>query len=140
MQDKLIEVETAKLAKQKGFQKFNLTSEIEGEFHFYDNDGKIQSGYYKNGSGSKSGAMTNDKKIGAIYSNSCEAPTQTLLQTWLRNIHKIFVLVFYDGKSFYYQIQRPEWDNCITHFELNKVFTYEQALELGLLEGLKMIP
>lgn len=74
-----------------------------------------------------------------LYKDYCLAPTQSLLQKWLRDVHKIFVLILHDGKSFYYQIQRPEWDNCITNFELNTVFTYEEALENGLLEALKMI-
>ena len=42
-------------------------------------------------------------------------------------------------KTFYYQIQRKEWDDCITQFDLTLDQTYEDAYEIGSQEALKLI-
>ena len=65
--------------------------------------------------------------------------SQSLFAKWLRKEHSIIVLVLYDGKTFYYQIQRKEWDDCITQFDLTLDQTYEDAYEIGLQEALKLI-
>ena len=65
--------------------------------------------------------------------------SQSLLAKWLREEYNIIVLVLYDGKTFYYQIQRKEWDDCITQFDLTLDQTYEEAYEIGLQEALKLI-
>ena len=65
--------------------------------------------------------------------------SQSLLAKWLRKEYNIIVLVLYDGKTFYYQIQRKEWDDCITQFDLTLDQTYEEAYEIGLQEALKLI-
>lgn len=118
MEEQLISFETAKLAKEKGFKE------------------PVISGYSEQGS-----LFVKDYEKSHCYNvrGLFSAPSQSLLQKWLRDRFTTYVLVLHDGKTFYYQIQRPEWDDCITNFELNKQFTYEQALEYGLQEALKLI-
>ena len=120
LKEKLISFETAKLAKEKGFDIetkgfynngifVNTGSEI-GQYHsFHNGRPKI-----------------NDDKI-------CSAPTQSLLQKWLREICKINV---YCTPS---DFEEGMWYNNIGSH--NPVFTgtYEEALEVGLQEALKLI-
>ena len=107
MEDTRITFETAKLAKEKGFEFRVVWEYILG----FKEDSE------------------RDKYL----------PTQSLLAKWLRKEHSIIVLVLYDGKTFYYQIQRKEWDDCITQFDLTLDQTYEDAYEIGLQEALKLI-
>ena len=65
--------------------------------------------------------------------------SQSLLAKWLREEHNIIILVLYDGKTFYYQIQRKEWEDCIIQFDLTLNQTYEEAYEIGIQEALKLI-
>ena len=65
--------------------------------------------------------------------------SQSLLSKWLREKYNIIILVLYDGKTFYYQIQRKEWEDCIIQFDLTLNQTYEEAYEIGLQEALKLI-
>jgi hypothetical protein len=69
---------------------------------------------------------------------SISASTQSLLQKWLReehNIHVTLTLTSYSNE-YMYEICRKE-KSPIKQKELN--FTYEEALEKGLLEGLKLV-
>lgn len=144
MREQLINFETAKLAKEKGFQRFKFSELVSGEFYFYDKNGYLESNYYKNGSGSKSGAMLNDPIIGAVLSNSCEAPTQSFLQKWLRDEHCIHIIIIPTVTMYWtYKIinlgseliEQPPYDNvCECDFK-----TCEEALETALQEALKLI-
>ena len=145
---KLITFEIAKLAKKRKFQKFATSSEVNGEFFFYNRYGELFSNYHdkKSQSGNKSNAMLNDPKIGAIYSDSCEAVYQTELQTWIRDKHKIFVSVECEPYSpdvpKYYAIvkslnSKNMGETLLDGFSLFE--KYEDALEQGLQEALKLI-
>ena len=146
MSDQLCTFPVALLAKERGFQKFKSSENIEGEFFFYNNFGVIDSNYYKKGLGSKLGAMLNDKNVGAKWSNSCEAPTQNELQKWLRETHKIFVSVDFESykpdiPGYFAKVESLHETNMgeilLDGFSL---FTdYGEALEEGLHETLKFI-
>jgi len=80
----------------------------------------------------------------------CSAPTQSLLQKWLREVHNWNIIVFNDDGDI-------EFGNLRYNFELRNVTisfkkrniknivgtyefkTYEEALEKGLQEALKLI-
>ena len=75
-----------------------------------------------------------------IESGLVDQPTQSLLQKWFRNIHGIHFFVYMDEilwDTFRFNIlinQKEIYD------ERTKLYdTYEQALEVGLFEGLKLI-
>ena len=131
MEEQLITFETAKLAKEKGFPKL----EVNG----YP---KIATGYTKEGI----------ETIVMDRSYYYQAPTQSLLQKWLREKHNIEIQIFTMG-VFMDKSTQPHSD-----FELSNGFnkyhfggnfdkttsslgykTYEEALEKGLQESLKRI-
>ena len=129
MEDTRITFETAKLVKEKGFPQETNRLEIpyynyKGEFKGDVSDWRIRK-YIR-------GENTSDIEF-------VSAPTQSLLAKWLREEYNIIVLVLYDGKTFYYQIQRKEWDDCITQFDLTLDQTYEEAYEIGLYQALLLL-
>ena len=109
MEEQLISFETAKLAKEKGFKRLCDFS--------YDEDGMI--------------------------TGNCEqaynfvAPTQSLLQKWLREKHKIHIELQCDSNYYKYFILIYYKTNCV--FSLDDSLIYEEALEIGLQEALKLI-
>ena len=65
-----------------------------------------------------------------------DAPTQSLLQKWLREEHQLYVLINYVNK------EQFNWEiNMFQHGEYGIGFrgNYEEALEAGLLTALKLI-
>lgn len=114
MKEQLIAFETAKLAKNKGFDS------IEGWSRMYNQDGEFKS----------------------PYKETYPAPTQSLLQKWLREKHNILVeSTHFTASHFTYKIYKK--DNIITILFLGTVKdifdNYEHALEKGLQEALKLI-
>lgn len=65
--------------------------------------------------------------------------TQSLLQKWLREVHNIVVLIhqYSDTKRYFYLTNEEYNFEC----DWNKLSyeTYEEALEIGLRENLKLI-
>jgi hypothetical protein len=154
MQEQLIKFETAKLAKEKGFcielydfyyqSKSNakpyITQGIE-----YQSDKNCKWDWNLNGG--ESGMLTKvipyPNNVHGIYHS---APTQSLLQKWLREVHKIHIDIkewelinwyFYikDGRTSPVKNIRIKIDDN-TKWEFD---SYEEALEIGLQEGLKLI-
>ena len=127
MKEELITFETAKLANEKGFDwRVNA---------LYTNE------YSKNDEYELITTLTVTK------SNQIHAPTQSLLQRWLREVHSIHVNVdtgWADGGFLY---ECTIWNRAIEiqcKLSLNSILgtyelTYEEALEAGLLEALKLI-
>ena len=136
MEDTLISFETAKLAKKKGFNKKVLFS-----YEYSDKKSFLYcGGVLYNSSKNKYGYTENleynlynhnsHKKL-KVYS----APSQYLLQKWLREKHNIEVYIIpwiYNNKTVY--------DFFVNYEGESRAYsTYELALESGLLEGLKLI-
>ena len=127
MKEQLISLETAKLAKEKGF---------DWKCYRYYYDVGYAPVYYD----------PYDSEIEPSYTNhnseplSISAPTQALLQKWLRDVHNIHI-----------EIQSPDTtqEAWVSHIRYINKFgnrgdcgdsnTYEAALEAGLLEALKLI-
>ena len=118
MEEQLVSFETAKLAKKQGFKE---------RCHYFFNEGsgwKIQEDYI----------LRQDKTI--------EAPSQSLLQKWLREVYNTHLMVepFYNEQKvlvygFDLITERIEEETIV-----EKGFkTYEEALEVGLQEALKLI-
>ena len=132
MKEQLINFETAKLAKEKG-----VKLDING---LYWEDGSYDSG---------ENALVYEE-----FQDVMSAPTQSLLQKWLREVHKINVESNYLPNVEKYRclfipmtLKKPsEYSTPGTAFTsrfnyLGKEHynTYEEALETGLQEGLKLI-
>lgn len=130
MKEQLISFETAKLAKekqfnwcsynQKGYNKNDGILEMTGYSLYVNNEDFEETGFYS-------------------------APTQSLLQKWLRDIHKLYVNVKYyrDEYKHYHQVyinggSMIESENNTSHSP-TCFNSYEDALETGLQEALKLI-
>jgi len=123
MKEQLISFETAKLAHKAKFK--------EGQFYCYGEDGKMDSMWGQD-----------DWITFGYYEGSYLAPTQSVLQRWLRDNHRINI-----------DIETLMNDSYIIYsFDLVYILetlhvkpfkarydSYEEALEVGLLEALKLI-
>jgi hypothetical protein len=128
MEEQLISFNTAKLVKEKGFDNTSLPQYIQ-----YDTDDwRLKDNQEYN-------ELNNTIGIGNKIRIS--APTQSLLQRWLREIHKIYIDVesvlvgLYDIEFICSNYQVLEY----SRLRLNQCKTYEEALEKGLQEALKLI-
>lgn len=158
MSDTLVSFETAKLAKEKGFNYGCL-------YHFISDSNMKE--YYKpyikfqydlssevnnlkplsNDSFNKYKELNLSGKLWC-WSNAIAAPTQSLLQKWLRDIHNIHVDIHaghyaWNNKNSYlrsvYKIIGKNTPNKYVSYRVKEVETYEEALEKGLQEALKLI-
>lgn len=119
MKEQLISFKVAKLAKEKGFDVPNRK--------YYGFTGKVHNSRQ---------SITHK----SIRGGGCLVPTQSLLQKWLRIEYEIHVesvaFEIVGGYEYRYRIlNRHTYDR-----NGRKPFnTYEEALEKGLEEGLKLI-
>ena len=125
MEDQLVSLEVSQLAKEKGFNIYTKA--------WYYGDSLVE--YGKNG-------------IREMYQNNTvpdctSAPTQSLLQKWLRDVHEIDITVMIleaNGYKVYVHQKRNILDSrgITIHPKYDKV-TFETALEAGLLYALNKI-
>jgi len=120
MNDQLISFETAKLAKERGFD-YN----IYGGYTDYNEDGdlldEVDERWYKQ----------------ILY----PAPTQSLLQKWLRDEHKIHISILpvnYLRTNVFRFVAQIETMKYLDRTKA-KHKTYEEAMDKALEEGLKLI-
>jgi hypothetical protein len=131
MTEKLIELETAKLAKEKSFNWLtrNYFGQINAEpFETHENslDDYNSSRW--------------DEKGGEWISR----PTQSLLQKWLREVYNIDLDIYRNVLTENYRVNEvyvncKEINNLYDYTEEIEYKTYEEALEAGLIVGLKQI-
>lgn len=131
MEEQIVSFETAKLAKEKGFdipvrygvfgKKMKLT-----ENHGWEWNKKLEL-----------------RNWNTPNANSYSVPTQSLLQKWLREVHNVQLTIIPVGnvdfslKYWHYSILGL---NCNEgKNDVNRFFTYEQTLEEGLKEALKLV-
>lgn len=130
MMDQLISFETAKLAKEKGF---NVCCNF-----MYDRHNEIQH------TPSIKQVMAEGGLKALKTPVQIFAPTQSLLQKWLREEHKIRVFPEHSIQGIYkFSIRKWNYDNDKGEWErIGSVLsfaTYEEALEQGLLEALETL-
>lgn len=125
IEDELVSCKTAKLARKKGFN-------IKQEF-FYDK--------------SQLRLCIKNCVVDDLTENQYEAPTQSLLQKWLREKFSIYVRVDSVHKEHHYpwvkvyECDGHKKDYLKSYRKRNgtNFKTYEEALEYGLQEALKLI-
>jgi hypothetical protein len=148
MEEQLIELETAKLAYDKGLRRRGQIIK-EGQTFKINLDGiKCNTCFNLQGNPTTPKYVHNDQQY--------VRPTQSLLQKWLRETHGIEVYVVRDGEVHYKDETRwittvSDWNdirlidtpiaqiktpNHSHHIDFK---SYEEALEIGLIEGLKLI-
>jgi hypothetical protein len=114
MEEQLISFETAVLAKEKGFDIKTLYRFL-GEI-YREVDLNCQ-----------------------LWDNEYYAPTQSLLQKWLREVHGIMISVDIENDCKYFISLTIISPNSTGDDIWGDYKTYEEALEEGLLNGLKLI-
>lgn len=123
MKEQLISFETAKLAKEKGYNEI--------AYNVYHGEGYLNE------------AEDNDFELftnGSLYT---VAPTQSLLQKWLREMHGIHILMSLavptlQHRSVIYQVKGGKVIT-VMDFTATDNENYEEVLEVGLQEALKLI-
>ena len=142
MEEQLITFKTAKLAKEKGF-------DIEEScVAFYTKPrskmfGIDEHGRYYNIKNTPRKLYYIGKSAAFNSNNVILAPTQSLLQKWLREVHNIRLeiqsLIDYTyAYSIYQELQDNKYCKQIA-FEYTEQYSYENALEIGLKHALKLI-
>lgn len=119
LSEQLITFNTAKLAKEKKFGLDSYTG-----FVFDKNGAELDLAFY-------------DMK------DKYARPAQSLLQTWLRKVHKIYAIPFPELDKWVLEIKELRGINgnsVITGYHDLEYNTYEEALEVGLQQALKLIP
>lgn len=141
MKEQLITFETAKLAKEKGFKEPTL--------HYFYKD-KLNTPYLENGSSTDVEFRVDLEDLYEFHNTEyskdrAAAPTQSLLQKWLRDVHQIFVYIqpIIESK---YQDSEGNFNNEDVYYhwfiwgvQFGMENTYEEALEKALQEALKLI-
>lgn len=123
MKEQLISFETAKLAKEKGFGVGFTTQYC----YSSDNDGLHIANF--------------DNAVKTKPDELFLAPTQSLLQKWLREKYHLFVCVAHNSlESHFPMIQLLDIDGSLLKGPpyLKNYKTHEEALEIGLQEALKL--
>lgn len=127
MKEQKVSYETAILAKEKGFDELCRD--------YYDEDKKVDDLPYFAGDGSgwdkNSTCQENDHYS---YEIVCMAPSQSLLQRWLREVHNIHVIPYIHVSDTY------RCKIVSTRTGYHGLGDYESVLEEGLTIGLKIIP
>jgi hypothetical protein len=133
MTDQLISFETAKLAKEKGFDEPVLS-------YWWDSNPNLL--YGDQSALAVSWRERNSDSCGYYVS----APSQSLLQKWLREEHKIMISPFIAWNLITYGYNIHFIGSKNVYEEASKRIyhgadqrSYEEALELGLQEALKLI-
>ena len=130
MKETRIKPETAKLAKEKGFKGIYPTTDYVPMY--------IEK---ESGGAELTEQQGEDDERGDFYL----APTQSLLQKWLREEHMIKVIVNHADSNGTYNFTIWVWnhDNNIGKWErkqyLGTYIYYEEALEEGILNALKLV-
>jgi len=129
--DTLIEFETAKLAKEKGFNwkvRYSYGHNINPHLAYPKEDYSIATNF-------NDSVERYNKSLQDRLKNLISAPTKSLLQKWLREEHDIFIYCVPRGNVY----PDIKWGNNISMRENNYYHSYEEALEVGLQEALKLI-
>lgn len=138
MEDQLITFETAKLAKEKGF---NI--DCSKGFYFgsqYEKDGE-EIDFIEG----KNIIKDRESPTFEIGQRFIYRPTKSELQKWIREVHKLIVIVSHEDG--YDKELKPIDLFCFSHIKSGEggwtdedyFNTYEEALEKGLFEALKSI-
>lgn len=129
MTEEFVTLETAKLLKEKGFK--------EDVFTFYEVDCV---------EGDMILSETYDESENFNEKNDClSAPTQSLAQKWLRETKNIHICIYNCACGYGYEISKADNGTHIASSAYKgtndgeKWDTYEETLEAGLQEALKLI-
>lgn len=137
MNEQLIQYDTAVLAKEKDFSNTVVYFYSKPRSKMFGLDEKGRSYPIKN---TPRKLYTVGEHAVLNIENVFEAPSQTILQKWLREVHKTHITIHH-YKNDTYSVSVTDWcDNSLSVELFGESFkTYEEALEAGLFEALKLI-
>lgn len=146
MKEQMISFELAKLAKDKGFDVESLYFYTKPNSKMYAID-EVSRAYEIKNTARK---LYECGKHAALNRESVLlAPTQSLLQKWLREEHNIHIVidVAYNGKGILEGYTHAVYGNAAKKMDVLLAYiqepwfvdTYEEALETGLEQALKLI-
>jgi len=152
MQEQIISIETAKLAKVKGFEiptpRYYLpdgklisnTKESYGETEYCFDVDDFSENWNQKG---LSVVIDDNNYFNPKTSEAYSAPTQSLLHDWLMETHKLFVDVTVQqfGYGFLFAIIDLSKLKCVKDLQGGPDYKYSHkgAFEAGLFEALKLI-
>ena len=153
MEETLISFETAVLAKEKGLDLITIFFYTKPNSKMFGIDEKGRAHHIKN---TAKKIYRCGEEVTLNIENVYRAPTQSLLQKWLRETYKINVEVTdYSGAGFFkfeifnlrdwnkvnlLPIDWLENDEYHKNHNTSSIFTYEEALEEGLYQALLLSP
>lgn len=134
MREQLVLLDTAKLAKRKGFNW-----KVCDAFVVRGKRVEEEDSYLYNHNGGLNMNPLKDNRVTKIISR----PSQSLLQKWLRDVHNIHIAIgricFDIQEGLFWEIQVgkivADSDDFVEKVDCN----YEEALEKGLYEALKLL-
>ncbi len=148
MKEELISFETAKLVKEKGF-------DVPVRYGVYGIKMKLTEDHGNGRNPQQRDVNWNAKTKQQKHSQATSIPTQSLLQKWLRDVYDIKLCISYtciDDSEYAYiwditiptekGRKKDSWDfneKMDSFSRLSWWDTYEEALEEGLKEALKLI-
>lgn len=142
MKEKIVSYETAVLAKEKGFNiEGNSTYDDYKEYSYkkYEDYDLTETGNYKIITVPETKGKFN--LYGTVVPQFCtctyQAPTQSLLQKWIREIHHLDIVVSSNLLGYGYIVYDRIASKNILCYEVYQ--TYEEALEKALFEVLLKI-
>lgn len=152
--EQFIELSTAELAKLAGFD-WECSTFYTETFDYTDQDGTGKFEFrrddnlrYRNPNDDRNSFVNNKGTLLEYKFKMYSAPTQSVLQRWLREVKKIIVEPMWHIRAQFYScgIVMPEWQNLgdVTYTENGSTYkegfnTYEAALEAGLKQCLTLL-
>ncbi len=129
MTEELVTLETAKLLKEKGFKE-----DVSVFYELVCEEGSYEYELFESYDAQNYNA--------SVYSFS--APTQYIAQKWLREIKKLHITIYNSASGYTYDISKADMGTVLYCFpegpnDAGNWDTYEEALEAGLVECLKLI-
>ena len=152
MQEKIVKFKTAKLARKKGFYPSSYEiKNVPEDFYYEVSDSRRYVYAHLNGNNKNEVELVlpfvfKEQNLDYIY--LCDAPTQSLLQKWLREVHNVYVVSrpsnTDDGLKKSKFVSEIYFNHRMRglygqHNVVDYFSSYEEALEKGLQEALKLI-
>lgn len=124
MKENIVSFQVAKLAKEKGFT-------------LQTNPFGYVTKFYRPSTGTLlSYGRTGRSKLNTLI----YAPTQSLLQKWLREVHNLHITIDYNKSGKFNCRLCDEVENNLSIKLFGEYFnSYEEALEVGLYQALKLV-
>lgn len=139
MEDEIVTYETAVLAKEKGFDIWQVNDmfyDPSRAQHSIKDGGRILQRYY---------ALEQPPHFSREHFDQLvKAPTQAMLQRWLREVHNIAITIDTNAAqdAWFWWARKQGWSRLACspgNVEKDSTDTYELALEAALVAALKII-